>query len=342
MATWEDITDGRRLSESIVVTVANVTRGDNDHLDWVLTVEDKDGRGFQLKIWTTHGIDRVWETGHRYELEEALGKIKPDGTRILSSTDDLEISELGGDVEQETKILAISDTHFGYKHRGDYDQEWQANADGVGSFQRVANLAISRNVDAIIHAGDVFDDQGEVTKEDKQKIRRILLKLGQHFIPVCYILGNHEIDIGEDILKQSEQAGETVHLTPEGHTVYDSSVGLYGVGKDISVQPATNVGFPSDPDTRTNILVMHHDLAPVRESGDVNLAEITSTGPEFDFVISGDLHDAECHWWGDTRVLYTGATDHLSVKFEDNNPSAWLLTIKGNDITSERLPLDKQ
>lgn len=63
MATWEDITDGRRLSEPIVVTVTDAVRKDDDYLDWVLSVEDKNGRSFQLKIWSTHDIDRVWETG---------------------------------------------------------------------------------------------------------------------------------------------------------------------------------------------------------------------------------------------------------------------------------------
>lgn len=262
---------------------------------------------------------------------------------MLSSTSDLEISELGGTgVEQVTKLLAISDTHFGYKHRDDYDNEWQSNADGVESFQRVADLAVDKNVDAIIHAGDVFDDKGEVTKEDRQNIHNILTRLGHHFIPVCYILGNHEIEVGKDILEMAEHAGEAVHLTSERHTVHDSSVGLYGVGRDTSVQSPTNIRFPSHPDTRTNILVMHHDLAPVRKNGNINLADITSNGPEFDFIISGDLHDAESHWWGNTKVLYTGATDQISSKFKDNNPSAWLLTIRGGNITCERLPLRQQ
>jgi hypothetical protein len=50
MATWEDIKDGRRLSEPIVVTVTDAIQQDGDFLDWVLTVEDENGHTLVLSM----------------------------------------------------------------------------------------------------------------------------------------------------------------------------------------------------------------------------------------------------------------------------------------------------
>jgi hypothetical protein len=68
-----------------------------------LSVRDKNGREFDLNIWSKHDIDQDWREGQWYALEDARGKVwKPShGTtqKRLSSTKDLKVTELGEDFD---------------------------------------------------------------------------------------------------------------------------------------------------------------------------------------------------------------------------------------------------
>jgi DNA repair protein SbcD/Mre11 len=88
---------------------------------------------------------------------------------------------------REIRILHTADTHLGYRQ---YHSEARRN-DFFAAFELVVNDAVEMQVDAVVHAGDLFDSRNP-TLEDLLETINLLSRLKAANIPFLGIVGNHE------------------------------------------------------------------------------------------------------------------------------------------------------
>lgn len=101
--SWETIPENERISGQFLLQVTDVEQLNGDRKTARLSVRDKNGRKFDLNIWSKHDIDQDWREGQWYALENARGKVweSSNGTtqKQLSSTKDLKVTKLTKDFD---------------------------------------------------------------------------------------------------------------------------------------------------------------------------------------------------------------------------------------------------
>jgi DNA repair exonuclease SbcCD nuclease subunit len=260
---------------------------------------------------------------------------------------DLDITGTTNQSDDQTRFLVLGDTHVGYRHRSKSKKsKWADSADDLVEFRRALSLARDLQVDAVVHAGDVFDHQN--TQKDRSAVTDEIDRTVDAGIPFFYIYGNHDDRRG----RKSLTSTSGTHLSDSTPTVGASSVSLLGfdhTGRDF---PTRMLDPPSELSQNQNILVIHESPHPVvDETGsllyqkDPNRAEVSSFIESADFdidlLITGHLHVADQprirgH---DIPVLVTGPTVPISSYEGESNPSTWLLTTTDSGIDLERQPV---
>lgn len=347
MVTRDELPEDGRVDE-ITVTVNAVRRNPKPKRAVELTVVDRGGQELECVIWSTHDVDVNWREGHRYTLRNARGKVwnGDPSTAVLHSTSDLRVEHRGADTPASTSVLVIGDTHVGYRHRNRTGKaRWARNIDARDGFERAIEIAKERNVDAILHAGDVFDH--EAIQDDYLRVSKSLVDPLKADIPFHYIRGNHDPARGMKGLREfAEGAEQRLRLGNDPITIGEYPVTVYGQDYTGTGPSGDKFTPPSAPGP--NILVIHETPFPV--IGDdgllyedaVDLREILDAASvEFDLIIVGHLHVAnQGRVLGhDVPVLITGPTARISNYKRDNEPSAWLVTFAAEGLDIERLPL---
>ncbi len=90
-------------------------------------------------------------------------------------------------MDREIKILHTADSHIGYRQ---YHSDVRRQ-DFLDAFSSVIDDAIEMKMDAVVHAGDLFDSRNP-TLEDILDTMNILARLRDASIPFLAIVGNHE------------------------------------------------------------------------------------------------------------------------------------------------------
>lgn len=338
MFSVDEIRDAR-LDGPIEVSIADVSVPSNSKVDVVVTVADSDGVSVELDVWTTHDLRIDWTVGRRYELRDVRGKVwHRDGTRHrrLSSTSDLDATDLGPHHDDQCRLLVVGDTHVGYHARPPESRvSAHRGVDCRASFERVVEIALGSGVDAVVHAGDVFDDQP--LSADVAAVETALGRLRAGGIPFYYILGNHESTTST---RRLEAVVGSVHLTTVPSVVGESNVALFGIDYHRPIAfPSNAFDATAPPGDRVNVLVVHQTFAPFRSSGIDLVAMLRRSAVEFDLVVSGHLHVAEERTVGGVPVFYTGATDRISRIGSSNDPSARIVSVAGTDVDVSGQPL---
>lgn len=153
------------------------------------------------------------------------------------------------------------------------DRGAEARAERFRCVERIAALAKAENVDAVVVAGDVFDDN-QVSPRVLQQARDALEAFAP--IPVLLVPGNHDAAEPGNILERVPRDRPSlshVHVL----TTFDP-LELDGV-----------VYFPC-PLLRRDTLADPTDGLPERDSGDTRVRIAISHGPVLDFG-SGDAHN---------------------------------------------------
>lgn len=338
MFTVDDIPNNERISDRVEVTLVEISSSNNSKVDYELTVKDDEGNTVPMKIWATHDIEALWNESHRYEFTNARGKVwTKNGRRFarLSSTKDLEVTDLGPTTGDGTQVLVVGDTHVGYANRPRKNRVPQRrNVNCKAAFREAVENAIDQDVDAFVHAGDVFDD--ETNAGELLVVTQAINQLDDAGIPFYYIFGNHESDAGMTLLNGVDSA---YHLSTVPTSIGNTNVNLFGIDyhspTDFPNSPITTDVSPND----SSILIAHQTFAPFRPDG-VDLQGLLRTSPvTFDAILSGHLHYGEEHTLGGIPVIYTGATERISKIGTPNNPSAWLLTVTGHRVSIGRQSL---
>lgn len=330
MTSWEAIND-RSFLQSISVTVIEAVHHEGDALDWLLTVEDASGKRFELEIWQKHDPLTNWEEGEEYEIRNAYGQVWDGGkSKKLHSSKKWSTSQKGS--SYDCRLMIMGDSHVGRK---EHPSSPTQHIDCSGKFERAIEIAIAQDVDAVIHTGDIFHDA--VTEKECDTVNSVFNRLQAEGIDFNYILGNHECDRGNRLLRQWDRRGVATHLDMDGSKIV-GGVNVYG--HDYcpgSSFPMEEMGVPLLFMDSVSLLILHQTLAPFFSGADVNLDEINSKSfGDFDYVASGHLHDPERPSWDGGEFLYAGSTENLSTKPDASDPSVWVLTVTGDSIDTRR------
>lgn len=196
------------------------------------------------------------------------------------------------------RILHTADTHIGTRQYGLEERR----QDFSSAFFEVIEIAIENDVDAVVHAGDLFEDRTP-SAEDLHETFQALHSLREAEVPFLGIVGNHERRRGVQWLDLFARLDLAVHLTA------DNSYELNGIcfaGLDYAGRRDLEI-----PDIEASVLVAHQLLDRVQPNGELSLEDLLNTS--FDHVLLGDWHQHEVWREGDTLVTYPGSTERWSL-----------------------------
>jgi hypothetical protein len=112
----KDISGNARLPEPLIVRCNSVETPRSDRQAQTVYVEDIRGHSCRLNTWKKHNLAVSWTEGHWYCLREARGKVwEKDGAtrRQLSSTRDLDVTDLDTDVSTDTIRETLNESDLG-------------------------------------------------------------------------------------------------------------------------------------------------------------------------------------------------------------------------------------
>lgn len=205
-----------------------------------------------------------------------------------------------------TRLLHTADTHLGYTqyHKSEREQDF------IEAFRVIVTEAIDRDVDGVVHAGDLFH-QSRPTIATLSAVVAELQRLAVADIPFFIIVGNHDGTRERQWPEFLSDIGLAEYLNYDGTVVGD--VTLYG---------QDHVGEPHRPqldyqfapcETKFSALVAHGLFRPV-SAGDWDLDRIiTKSTVDFDAFLLGDDHVPTVEWIDDSLVTYPGSTERTAA-----------------------------
>lgn len=271
---------------------------------------------------------------------------------------------------REIRILHTADTHLGYRQ---YHSEARRN-DFFAAFELVVNDAIEMQVDAVVHAGDLFDSRNP-TLEDLLETMNILSRLKAADIPFFGIVGNHESKQNTQWLDLFEEMGLAKRLGKKPLMV--GNVAIYGIDSvpkskipifdytgfeapdftlsapSLSSPLSTPLALPiisssaeksipsSSVENCWKLLVMHQIMSPFPYA-EWNCDEVLENLPfKIDAVLLGDYHEHSItkNKTGETWITYPGSTERNSMS-EKEARSYNIITFseKGLEISKRTIP----
>ncbi|MBW6469807.1 MAG: exonuclease SbcCD subunit D [Methanosarcinaceae archaeon] len=237
----------------------------------------------------------------------------------------------------EIKILHTADSHIGYRQ---YHSDVRRQ-DFLDAFSSVIGDAIEMKMDAVVHAGDLFDSRNP-TLEDILDTMNILTKLKGAKIPFLSIVGNHESKQHTQWLDLFQNMGIAIRL---GMVPYEiEEVAIYGIDSvakskiplfDYSIFDSAGDEVQSMHEYKYNLLVMHQLMNPFA-FGEWDSEEVIRSLPfEVHAMLLGDYHKYEKTKVGDCWVTYCGSTERNSAA-ERETRSYNIITLNDSGIDISR------
>jgi exonuclease SbcD len=208
-----------------------------------------------------------------------------------------------------TRLVHTGDTHLGY---GQYHLP-ERRADFQAAFEQVLEDAVAEDVDAVVHAGDLFHDR-QPSLSDVLGAVSALEGLNAAGIPFLAVVGNHESKRDAQWLDLFETMGLATRLGREPVTVGD--VAVYGLDF-VPRARREELSYTFEPHDADAAALVSHGLFEPFAHGDWNVREILRASPvAFDAVLLGDDHQPrskqleEPH---DVWLTYCGSTERASA-----------------------------
>ncbi|WP_340820207.1 exonuclease SbcCD subunit D [Methanolobus sp. WCC4] len=235
----------------------------------------------------------------------------------------------------EIRIVHTGDTHLGYRQ---YHSDVRRK-DFFNAFSSVVDDAIDMGVDAVVHAGDLFDSRNP-TLDDILDAMGLFSKLKDAGIPLLAIVGNHESKQSTQWLDLYSSLGLVTRLGPEPYVL--GGVAVYGIDSVAKTKiPLFDYSMFDGKGTaaRYNLLVMHQLVKPFA-FGEWDIKEVIDSIP-FDIhaVLLGDNHKYEITKVDDAWVTYAGSTERNSTA--EREPRSYnIVTIGDGGIEISRRTIE--
>ena len=207
-----------------------------------------------------------------------------------------------------TRILHTGDTHIGYQQYNSPERR----RDFLEAFRSVIEDAVADDVDAVVHAGDLFHDRrpGLV---DLQGTVDVLRTLADADVPFLAVVGNHEGKRDAQWLDLFADLGLATRLGADPVLVDD--VAVYGLDfVPRSRRDDLEYGFAPVPEEADHAALVSHGLFEPFAHADWDTERLLAESTvEFDAVLLGDNHEADTAEVMDTWVTYCGSTERASA-----------------------------
>ncbi|QLD88589.1 metallophosphoesterase family protein [Natronomonas salina] len=209
-----------------------------------------------------------------------------------------------------TRVLHTGDTHLGYRQ---YHLP-ERRSDFLDAFRRVAEDAIELDVDAVVHAGDLFHDR-RPGLPDLLGTLDVLETLDDAGVPFLAVVGNHETKRDAQWLDLFEAMGLATRLGDEPLVVGDTA--FYGLDFVPRAQ-REDLEYDFEPHDADHAALVSHGLFQplVPDYGNVEwdaAAVLSESTVDFDAMLLGDEHAPTTQEVEDTWVTYCGSTERASA-----------------------------
>jgi predicted phosphodiesterase len=331
VVTVDDLVVGKALPEPMVVTVVSVDWNAGPSRRAVVDLVDKTGNDLQLIDYEGAKLEVDWTPEYRYRI--ARCNVNRGGSNYAATLEPGTLTRIEplGPIDDGTSLLVVGDTHVGRtKHPKTEDP-----IDPIDAFAKAVEYGVKRDVDAVVHVGDIFHETAS-SSEASAVESRIFDPLETASIPFYYVSGNHSIPAGESVL--AKRTGVAA-LDTNGNRV-GSDVRVFGIDHhEGGALPWNSIVFPITISESISILVLHQTLRQLPgsdlDSVDVGRLQKCFSG-QFDLVVSGHHHDATIKDWNGTTVMYTGATERMSKNSNPVDRVAWLVSTEETPLIPDR------
>ena len=251
------------------------------------------------------------------------------------------------------RIAHFSDTHLGYRGLNKVDPETgrnQRTIDVDAAFERVVTDILRRNVDLVIHSGDVFHHTRPTWHSMRLFIRQ-MRRIEHAGIPTVVIAGNHDtprlrtggsaysvLDLALPEIRFAADY-EAVHITEEPFAAMNLHIQAIPHGALTNPDPVAPMVMPG----RRNILVFHGMVPGILKPGqhteageqELNTALLDS---RFDYIALGHYHVA---MQPAPKTWYAGSTERFGFGDWDVTPGYTLVTMgnPGEDVQVEHIDI---
>jgi DNA repair exonuclease SbcCD nuclease subunit len=207
-----------------------------------------------------------------------------------------------------TRVIHTGDTHIGYQQYNSPDRR----QDFLAAFRAVVEDAVEDDVDAVIHAGDLFHDRrpGLV---DLQGTVEILRTLSDAEIPFLAVVGNHESKRDAQWLDLFADLGLATRLGADPIIVDDTA--FYGLDfVPRSRRDDLTYDFDPLPDAADHASLVSHGLFEPFAHADWDTETVLEESTvDFDAVLLGDNHKPDTAEVLETWVTYCGSSERASA-----------------------------
>ncbi|POG57388.1 DNA double-strand break repair protein Mre11 [Haloferax marisrubri] len=205
-----------------------------------------------------------------------------------------------------TRVIHTGDTHIGYQQYHSPERR----QDFLDAFERVVADALDGDVDAVVHAGDLYHDR-RPELPDLLGTLAALRRLDDAGIPFLAIVGNHESTRGGQWLDLFERLGLATRLGRDPHVVGD--VAFYGLDH-VPRSRRDELDYQFDPvDAERAVLVAHGLFTPFAHADWETETVLAESNVDFDAVLLGDNHVPDTAELDGTWVTYCGSTERASA-----------------------------
>jgi DNA repair protein SbcD/Mre11 len=236
------------------------------------------------------------------------------------------------------RIAHLADTHLGYSAYGKADPESGRNQRAVDierSLAAAIDDILSREVDLVVHAGDVFHHTRPSWSTLSHFVRQ-MRRVERAGLPAVVIAGNHDTPR----LRTTGSVYALLALAlPEIEFVfgYETEERVFDrLGLMVHAVPHGALTNPDPPailadSSRRNVVVAHgrvpgYGARPRREPGEEDLKG-NILDAEYDYVALGHEH---LRGPAGTNAWYSGSTERTSWGDEDATPGYALVTLGGD------------
>jgi hypothetical protein len=208
-----DLVVGEDLPDAFEATAIEITTDTARKRRAHITLED--GAGHQVLFVDYEGaeLDVDWQQGTRYRITDCPVQHGDQHHRVtLAPGKRADVTAV--DVTDEAATLIIlGDTYVGRtRHPGN-----GSRIDPTTDFQNAITIARALEVDAVVHTGDIFHDDGVSQTELDAVEEGVFAQLAADEIPFYYVTGNHETRASQRFLReQTAQRDLVTNLTTTG------------------------------------------------------------------------------------------------------------------------------
>ena len=228
------------------------------------------------------------------------------------------------------QVIHTGDTHLGYRQ---YHLP-ERREDFLDAFRQVVSDAVESDVDAVVHAGDLFHDR-RPGLPDLLGTQEILESLAAADVPFLAVVGNHETKRDAQWLDLFEAMGLATRLDGTPTVVGDTA--FYGLDFVPRARRA-DLAYEFEPHDADHAALVSHGLFEplVPDYGNVewDAAEVLAEATvEFNAMLLGDEHAPTRREVDDTWVTYCGSTERASADEREARGYNIVAFDKGVDIS---------